>query len=294
MIIRLKGADFSASNIGSLIEPTTTTWYQNATRGETSHLTNTSDNVNRYQYHNNSEYVGKTINALRFLAPETGTINYGLTDGTSVTSTYSLEVTTTGELITYSIPNLTIPTGSYFWINGHFNYSQSDSGHENLWFTTVGGANVNKFNLGIDLGYVVAGEDTPTTTTWYLEAVDGYDVSRAADNSKYYYTNNEKYAGKTINALKIISSETGTINYGTYDGSTYSDALVATVSTTGTQIINIPPLTFGENEHFWVQASGIGVFCYGPTSDEPDLYFTMSNGNLNQLNLGISLGYVVE
>lgn len=138
-------------------DPTTTVWYQNATNDGTANLANDSGGTGPYHYHNNVNYVGKPINALRFKASKEGTLTYGTTNNTVSTTVGSITLTSAdvGAFKIYRIPNLIVPSGEYIWFTGPFNYSQNKPDDTTLYFTSGNGGHINEMNLGIDVGYVV-------------------------------------------------------------------------------------------------------------------------------------------
>jgi hypothetical protein len=289
--------EYGALSGGGEEEPDTITWYINATNDGTRSLEASSGGTGPYYYHKNSSYAGKTINAVRFKAPQAGTVEYGKVVSGAYTNIGSITVTTADTFEIYTIPDLTLQSNEYIAFKGYFNYSQATDSPEATWFCSLPNSE-NKMNLGIDIGYVVGGGGTsePTSTTWYLEAVDGFTLNStcgANGAEKYYYQLNTAYVNKPINAIKLDAATAGTFEYGVKDGTTYTSKGTASASSTGVVIINIPEFTITSNQLFWIQTK-TGAFKFG-TADLADsnLYFNGSNGSNNKMNLGISLGYIV-
>lgn len=277
--------------------PSSTIWYINATNDETRTMEASSGGTGPYYYHKNSSYAGKTINAVRFKAPQAGDVEYGKVVSGAYTKIGNITVTNTNTFETYTIPDLILQSNEYIAFKGYFNYSAASDSPEATWFCDLGG-HENKLNLGIDIGCVVGGGGTsePTSTTWYLEAVDGFTLNATSDpngSEKYAYKINTSYVGKPINAIKLNADTVGTFIYGIKDGSNYTEKGTATASSTGIVTLTIPEFTITGNQTFWIM-TGTGAFKFG-TNDPGNsaLYFTGSGGSDNKMNLGVSIGYVV-
>lgn len=279
--------------------PSATTWYINATNDGTRTMEASSGGTGPYYYHKNSSYTGKTINAVRFKAPQAGIVEYGKVINGTYTKIGDITVSNANIFETYTIPDLTLQSNEYIAFKGYFNYSQATDSPEATWFCSLPSAE-NKMNLGIDIGYVAnessGGNNAPAVTTWYLEAVDGFtlnSICNANGIEKYYYQLNTNYVNKPINAIKLHAATAGTFEYGITDGETYTPKGTATASSTGVVTINVSEFTITGNQLFYILTK-TGAFKFG-TSDPSNinLYFNGSNGSKNKMNLGISLGYVV-
>lgn len=292
MIITLTGADFSANNIND----NKPNWYINASNELTVTLSDSSGGTGPYYYHKNSGYAGKTINAIRLIAPQANSIEYGKVVNGEYTAIGSITVIKANTFATYIIPEITLQSNEYIAFTGWFYFSTASTSPENTWFCDISG-NQNKMNLGIDVGYIPNSSVTaPTSTTWYLEAVSGFDLNAACpanNQEKYYYQNNINYVNKPINAIKLYAENAGTFKYGIKIDSNYVELGTATASSVGEIIIMVPEFTIADDQLFWIKTE-TGSFKFGTTDPGNNkLYFNSSQGSINKMNLGISIGYVV-
>jgi hypothetical protein len=130
----------------------TNTWYINATDNGTATLPNSSGGTGPYYYYNSGNYAGKYVNTFRLKTTATGTISYGLTDGSTFTNIGTFNTTKTGEYETITVSEFMVPSDQYIWFTGMFDYSQTKPADTSLFFKDRGG-NVNEMNLGIDIGW---------------------------------------------------------------------------------------------------------------------------------------------
>lgn len=174
MIITLKGADFSANNIGN-VKPII--WYTSAVKSSAgtfppAKLALKGSGFTYYNETTHDKYQGKTVNRIAFAPSAAGTLTIYKTDKTTSGATGTVVATVTvkaediGTYTTYELPNIAVGANEYIAVYKHgtdtalFNYWNTSSAYtgvedQGMILCTIDGtyASSNKGACGFDLGY---------------------------------------------------------------------------------------------------------------------------------------------